>query len=45
MITRIRALPSSRAEVMGAAPDILGYLTRDQLSLALDQRSDGRLHL
>ena len=45
VISRIRAVPSSQAEVMGAAPDILGYVTRDQLSQALDRRSDGRLHL
>ena len=29
----------------GAAPDILGFVTRDPLSQALDQRSGGRLHL
>jgi len=45
VISRIRAVPSSQAEVMGAAPDILGYVTRDQLSQALDRRSGGRLHL
>jgi hypothetical protein len=30
---------------MAAAPDILAYVTRDQLSQALDRRSGGRLHL
>jgi tRNA A-37 threonylcarbamoyl transferase component Bud32 len=45
VVTRIRALPSSQAEVMGAAPDILGYVTRDRLSVDLDRRSGGRLHL
>ena len=45
VISRIRALPSSQAEVMDAAPDILGYVTRERLSQALDQRSGGRLHL
>ncbi|HYJ71131.1 MAG TPA: hypothetical protein VE265_01490, partial [Actinomycetota bacterium] len=45
VISRIRAVPSSQAEVMAAAPDILGYVTRDQLSQALDRRSGGRLHL
>jgi hypothetical protein len=45
VISRIRAVPSSQAEVMGAVPDILGYVTREQLSQALDQRSGGRLHL
>ena len=30
---------------MDAAPDILGYVTRERLSQALDQRSGGRLHL
>ncbi|HJW35749.1 MAG TPA: hypothetical protein VJ769_03865, partial [Actinomycetes bacterium] len=45
VISRIRAVPSSQAEVMGAVPDILGYVTRDQLSQALDRRSGGRLHL
>jgi tRNA A-37 threonylcarbamoyl transferase component Bud32 len=45
VVTRIRALPSSRAEVMDAVPGILGYVTREQLSQALDQRSGGRLHL
>ena len=37
--------PSSQAEVMDAVPDILGYVTRERLSQALDQRSGGRLHL
>jgi membrane-associated phospholipid phosphatase len=45
VISRIRAVPSSQAEVMGAAPDILGYVTRDQLSQALDRRSGGQLKL
>jgi hypothetical protein len=45
VVTRIRALPSSRAEVMDAVPGILGYVTREQLSQALDQRSGGRLDL
>jgi hypothetical protein len=45
VISRIRAVPSSQTEVMGAVPDILGYVTRDQLSQALDRRSGGRLHL
>jgi tRNA A-37 threonylcarbamoyl transferase component Bud32 len=43
--TRIRALPSSRAEVTGAAPGILGYTSRQALAQALEQRSRGRLHL
>jgi hypothetical protein len=30
---------------MDAVPGILGYVTREQLSQALDQRSGGRLHL
>jgi hypothetical protein len=30
---------------MGAGPNTLGYVTREQLSQALDQRSGGRLHL
>jgi tRNA A-37 threonylcarbamoyl transferase component Bud32 len=44
VISRIRALPSSQAEVMGAVPDVLGYVTRERLSQALDRRSGGRLH-
>jgi tRNA A-37 threonylcarbamoyl transferase component Bud32 len=43
--TRIRALPPSRAEVTGAAPGILGFVPRQQLGQALEQRSGGRLHL
>ena len=43
--TRIRALPLSRAEVSGAAPGILGFVPRQQLGQALEQRSGGRLHL
>jgi hypothetical protein len=45
VVTRIRALPSSRTEVMAAAPGILGYTSREALARALDQRSGGRLHL
>jgi hypothetical protein len=45
VVTRIRALPSSQAEVTGAAPDILGYRARAELGQALDRRSGGRLHL
>jgi tRNA A-37 threonylcarbamoyl transferase component Bud32/membrane-associated phospholipid phosphatase len=45
VITRIRALPSSRAEVMAAAPGILGSVSREALAQALEQRSGGRLHL
>jgi tRNA A-37 threonylcarbamoyl transferase component Bud32 len=45
VITRIRALPASRAEVMAAAPGILGYVSREALAQALEQRSGGRLHL
>jgi tRNA A-37 threonylcarbamoyl transferase component Bud32 len=43
--TRIRALASSQAEVTAAAPGILGFTPRQQLSQALERRSDGRLHL
>jgi tRNA A-37 threonylcarbamoyl transferase component Bud32/membrane-associated phospholipid phosphatase len=43
--TRVRALPSSRAEVTGAVPGILGYTSRQALAQALEQRSGGRLHL
>jgi hypothetical protein len=45
VITRIRALPSSRAEVMAAAPGVLGFTSREALSQALERRSGGRLHL
>jgi membrane-associated phospholipid phosphatase/tRNA A-37 threonylcarbamoyl transferase component Bud32 len=45
VVTRIRALPSSRTEVMAAAPGILGYTSREALGRALDQRSGGRLRL
>ena len=45
VVSRIRALPASQVEVVAAAPDILGYVTRQQLSQALDRRSGGRLHL
>jgi membrane-associated phospholipid phosphatase/tRNA A-37 threonylcarbamoyl transferase component Bud32 len=43
--TRVRALLSSRAEVTGAVPGILGYTSRQALAQALEQRSGGRLHL
>jgi membrane-associated phospholipid phosphatase/tRNA A-37 threonylcarbamoyl transferase component Bud32 len=43
--TRIRALASSRAEVTGAAPGILGYTSRGALAQDLERRSGGRLHL
>jgi hypothetical protein len=43
--TRIRALASSKAEVTAAAPGILGFTPRQQLALALEQRSGGRLQL
>jgi tRNA A-37 threonylcarbamoyl transferase component Bud32 len=43
--TRVRALAASRAEVTGAVPGILGYTSRQTLAQALEQRSDGRLHL
>jgi membrane-associated phospholipid phosphatase/tRNA A-37 threonylcarbamoyl transferase component Bud32 len=43
--TRIRALDSSRAEVTGAAPGILGYTSREALAQDLERRSGGRLHL
>jgi membrane-associated phospholipid phosphatase/tRNA A-37 threonylcarbamoyl transferase component Bud32 len=45
LITRIRALPASRSEVMAAAPGILGFASREELSQALERRSGGRLHL
>jgi hypothetical protein len=45
LITRIRALPASQAEVMAAAPGILGFASRQELSQALERRSDGRLRL
>ena len=45
LISRIRALSASRAEVMAAAPGILGFASREELSQALERRSDGRLHL
>jgi membrane-associated phospholipid phosphatase/tRNA A-37 threonylcarbamoyl transferase component Bud32 len=45
LITRIRALATSRAEVMAAAPGILGFASREELSQALERRSGGRLHL
>ena len=35
----------NRAEVTSSAAGILGFTSRDQLRLALEQRSDGRLHL
>jgi tRNA A-37 threonylcarbamoyl transferase component Bud32 len=43
--TRIRAQAPSRAEVTGVAPGILGFVSRQQLGQALEQRSGGRLHL
>jgi tRNA A-37 threonylcarbamoyl transferase component Bud32 len=43
--TRIRAVDSSRAEVTGAAPGILGYTSREALAQDLERRSGGRLHL
>src|SRR5215211_3470195 len=43
--TRIRALESSRAEVTGTAPGILGYTSREALAQDLERRSGGRLHL
>jgi hypothetical protein len=45
LTTRIRALPSSRAEVTAAAPGILGFTPRPQLAQALERRSGGRLRL
>jgi hypothetical protein len=45
VISRIRALPSSQAEVMAAAPGILGFTSREELGQALERRSGGRLHL
>jgi hypothetical protein len=42
---RIAAPESSRAEVTGAVPAILGFTPREQLSRALEQRSGGRLQL
>jgi hypothetical protein len=45
VITRIRALPDSQAEVMAAAPGIIGYTSREALSQALERRSGGRLQL
>ena len=45
VISRIRALPESQAEVMAGAPGILGFTSREQLSQALERRSGGRLHL
>jgi tRNA A-37 threonylcarbamoyl transferase component Bud32 len=45
LITRIRALPASRSEVMAAAPGILGFASREELSQALERRSGGRLNL
>ena len=43
--TRIRTPTAYRAEVAGSAAGLLGFTSRDQLSRALEQRSDGRLHL
>jgi membrane-associated phospholipid phosphatase/tRNA A-37 threonylcarbamoyl transferase component Bud32 len=45
VISRIRALPASQAEVVTAAPGILGFTSREELSQALERRSGGRLHL
>jgi hypothetical protein len=45
VISRIRAAPDSRAEVMATAPGILGFTSREQLSQALERRSGGRLQL
>jgi tRNA A-37 threonylcarbamoyl transferase component Bud32 len=45
LTTRITAPESSRAEVTGAVPAILGFTPREQLGRALEQRSSGRLHL
>ena len=45
MTTRIRTPTTYRAEVAGSAAGLLGFTSRDQLSRALEQRSDGRLHL
>ena len=45
VVTRIRALPASQAEVMAAAPGNLGFVSRESLTLALEQRSGGRLQL
>ena len=43
--TRIRTPTAYRAEVAGSAAGLLGFTSRDQLSQALERRSDGRLHL
>jgi hypothetical protein len=43
--TRIRTPTAYRAEVAGSAAGLLGFTSRDQLGQALEQRSDGRLHL
>jgi membrane-associated phospholipid phosphatase/tRNA A-37 threonylcarbamoyl transferase component Bud32 len=43
--TRISAPAANRAEVMAAAPGILGYTSRQALSQALERRSGGRLQL
>jgi hypothetical protein len=45
LTTRIRTPAVNRAEVTSSAAGILGFTSRDQLRLALEQRSRGRLHL
>ena len=45
LTTRIRTPTVHRAEVTGSAAGILGFTSRGQLGLALEQRSGGRLHL
>jgi hypothetical protein len=45
LTTRIRTPAVNRAEVTGTAAGILGFTARDQLRQALEERSEGRLHL
>jgi hypothetical protein len=43
--TRITAPQANRAEVVAGAGGSLGFVPRDTLGRALEQRSGGRLHL
>jgi hypothetical protein len=43
--TRVRAPAARASEVATEAPLILGFTTRQALQDALEQRSEGRLHL
>jgi hypothetical protein len=45
LTTRITAPQKHQAEVAAGSATILGFASREQLRRALEERSDGRLHL